>query len=107
MPKIVVSSTLRDPRWANTTVVGDASSLPEVDGDLLLVGSATLLHELLDRDLVDELRLMTFPVSIGGGLRVFGDARHRTAWRRVETTSLPNDVRLDRYERTAMSSGPS
>jgi dihydrofolate reductase len=79
MPKYVVSSTLERPRWNNTTVVG--AEVPaaikrirdEVDGDILVNGSVQLVRELIDRDLVDELRLMVFPTVIGGGLRLFPD----------------------------------
>ena len=73
MAKIVVSNTVTDPEWNNTTVLaGDAAEgvrgLKDGDGGPILVqGSATLVHALLDHDLVDELRLQVFPVSIGLG----------------------------------------
>jgi dihydrofolate reductase len=79
MPKYVVSSTLADPGWNNTTVVGgDIAGAVErirtdVDGDVLVNGSVRLVDELLARDLVDEWRLMVFPVVIGAGLRLFRD----------------------------------
>src|SRR5947207_14386391 len=79
MPKYVVSSTLKDPEWTNTTVLdGDlAEEVPkvreEVDGDVVVHGSAQLVQELLDKDLVDELRLMVFPVVLGTGKRLFGE----------------------------------
>ena len=75
MSKVVVSNTLREAEWNNTTVLsGDAvagvRALKAQDGGPILVaGSATLIHTLLDNDLVDELRLMVFPVTIGEGLR--------------------------------------
>ena len=78
MPKYVVSSTLSDPEWTNSTVVsGDlAEAVADIkskhDGDITVHGSAQLVQELLDRDLVDELRLMVFPVVLGDGKRVFG-----------------------------------
>jgi dihydrofolate reductase len=85
MPKYVVSSTLANPAWNNTTVVG--TDVPaaverirnEVDGEILVNGSVQLAGELIERDLVDELRLMLFPVVIGGGLRLFreGAGSHR------------------------------
>jgi dihydrofolate reductase len=85
MPKYVVSSTLVNPAWNNTTVVG--TDVPaavgrirnEVDGEILVNGSVQLAGELIERDLVDELRLMLFPVVIGGGLRPFreGAGSHR------------------------------
>ena len=76
MPKYVVSSTLQNPEWNNSTVI----SIDEVeelkgrlDGDLIVHGSAQLVKELVERDLVDELRLMVFPVVLGTGIRLFGD----------------------------------
>jgi len=74
MPKYVVSSTLRDPEWANTQVISldDVASLRERhDGDILVAGSISLVHGLLARDLVDELHLMIFPVVLGSGKRLF------------------------------------
>jgi dihydrofolate reductase len=79
MPKYVVSSTLTDPEWSNTTVVdGDlAAAVADIkqrhDGDVVVHGSATLAQALLDAGLVDELRLMVFPVVLGGGKRLFAD----------------------------------
>jgi dihydrofolate reductase len=82
MPKFVVSTTLKDPEWTSSTVIAGGDRLAEevtalkerFDGDLLLAGSITLVHSLLDADLVDELHLMTFPVVLGGGRRLFADA---------------------------------
>ena len=77
LPKYVVSSTLQDPSWANTTVLtGDLSeAVAELkagaDGDVVVHGSATLVHALLDEGLVDELRLMVFPIVLGSGLKLF------------------------------------
>jgi len=77
MPKYVVSSTLSDPSWNNTHVIGDvASEVPKLrdqyEGDVLVNGSAQLVTELVENDLVDELRLMVFPVVLGDGKRLFG-----------------------------------
>src|SRR5688500_4250052 len=75
MPKYVVSSTLSDPEWTNTTVLrgdlGDeVGKLRErVHGDVVVHGSARLVQALIERDLVDELRLMVFPVLLGSGKR--------------------------------------
>src|SRR6059036_2917683 len=77
MPKYVVSSTLEEPEWNNSTVLkGDvaeeASKLKrELDGDIVVHGSARLARTLLEHDLVDELRLMVFPVVLGAGKRIF------------------------------------
>ncbi len=78
MPKVVVSTTLTDPSWENTTVVagsdlpGDVGKLKQrYDGDILVAGSATLVNALREHDLVDEYRLMVHPVVLGGGKRLF------------------------------------
>jgi dihydrofolate reductase len=103
MPKYVVSSTLRDPAWENTTVLaGDAveavRELKAQDGGALLVnGSGTLVHALLEHDLVDELRLMVFPVTIGSGMRVFPESTRKTTWRLVGSRPFPATVRVDTY----------
>jgi dihydrofolate reductase len=79
MPKYVVSSTLRDPQWTNSTVLtGDVAAsvagLKEnLSGDLLVAGSRTLVGALAEHDLVDEYRLMVFPVVLGAGKRLFAD----------------------------------
>src|SRR3954451_1810767 len=79
MPKYVVSSTLSDPEWNNSTVVGGdvpaavAKLRDEVDGDVVVHGSAQLVEALLEHDLVDELRLMVFPVVLGSGKRLWGE----------------------------------
>jgi len=76
MPKFVVSSTLSDPEWNNTTVIGveDLARLKEdQDGVILVNGSRRLVDELVERDLVDEFRLMVFPIVLGMGKQLFGD----------------------------------
>ena len=81
MPKYVVSSTLTEPTWNNTTVIGldDVPALKErYDGDLLVAGSAQLVQGLLERGLVDELHLMVFPTELGAGRRLFADGAERT-----------------------------
>jgi dihydrofolate reductase len=83
MPKYVVSSTLRDPEWTNSTVLsGDVVDVitklkKEQDGDIVVHGSAQLVQSLIENDLVDELRLMVFPVVLGGGKRLFEDGVDR------------------------------
>ena len=79
MPKYVVSSTLKDPEWNNTTVIdgdlaGEVAKLKqEYDGDILVQGSASLAQALFAADLVDELHLSVHPVVLGGGKRLFGN----------------------------------
>jgi dihydrofolate reductase len=76
MPKYVVSSTLSDPDWNNSYVIttADVERLKsEIDGDILVNGSVQLVNELLDEGLVDELRLMVFPVVLGKGKKLFAD----------------------------------
>jgi len=91
MPKYVVSSTLTDPAWSNTTVIsGDLAEevgrLKErYEGDVLVAGSAQLVQGLLAADLVDELRLMVFPTVLGAGKRLFGDGADAKAFEVVDT----------------------
>jgi len=79
MPKYVASSTLENPEWNNTTVLdGDVASAlrklkQQPGGDILVHGSAELTYTLMEHDLVDEWRLMIFPIVIGAGKRCFGD----------------------------------
>jgi dihydrofolate reductase len=97
MPKYVVSTTLRDPSWANTTVLADVDEVARIkeqhEGELLVAGSATLVRALLERGLVDELRLMIFPVVLGAGKRLFADDAARQPFQVVETKQT-GDVAL-------------
>src|SRR5690348_4384963 len=83
MRKYVVSSTLSDPEWTNTTVIdGDlgeaiARIKEENDGDVVVHGSRQLAQALIDKGLADELRLMVFPVVLGAGKRLFGDTSEK------------------------------
>lgn len=103
MPKVVVSNTLTKPEWNNTTVLsGDilkgVRELKEGEGGPILVaGSATLVHTLLEHDLIDELRLMVFPVSIGAGLRVFPDIHKKIFWKLADLRTYPSGVRVEVY----------
>ena len=91
MPKYVVSSTLRDPTWSNTTVLsGDVSGSlaklkEDVDGDILVAGSRRLVGTLVANDLVDEYRLMVFPVVLGAGEKLFPDTGGASALTVVES----------------------
>jgi dihydrofolate reductase len=98
MPKYVVSSTLENPAWNNTTVIrGDVTEeVPrlkgDVAGDILVAGSRTLVHGLIENDLVDELRLMIFPVILGSGRRVFPDTPDKTVLELVETRAYDSVI---------------
>ena len=104
MPKYVVSSTLQEPGWNNSTVlkgdvVQEVSKLrQEQDGNIVVHGSAQLVQTLLEHDLVDELRLMVFPVVLGAGKRLFGDTSDKRAMRLVDTRAIDGDVVLLTYE---------
>ena len=88
MKKYVVSSTIGEPEWNNTDVVGvgDIGRLREQDGgDILVNGSVQLVKTLLENGLVDELRLMVFPVVLGAGKRLFGDTAKSAPLELVES----------------------
>ena len=105
MPKYVVSSTLKDPDWTNTTVLdGDVVEevkklKDEVDGDVVVHGSAQLVQTLVEHDLVDELRLMVFPVVLGTGKRLFGDTTDKKPMRLVDSKVVGEGVAIQVYER--------
>jgi dihydrofolate reductase len=106
MPKYVVSSTLEDPEWNNTTVLkGDAvqaaSKLKEdLDGIVQVPGSLRLVQALIEADLVDELHLMVFPVVLGTGRRLFGETSEKSDWRLTEARPVgPEGVLVLIYER--------
>ncbi len=102
--KYVVSSTLQHPAWNNTTVlkgdvVSEASRLKQyVTGDIVVAGSFQLLHTLLDHDLVDELRLMIYPVVLGIGKRLFADTSDTKPMRLVGNKTVAGDLALLTYE---------
>jgi dihydrofolate reductase len=105
MPKYVFSSTLRDPTWTNTTVLGGdlPAAVSEVndrhDGDVVVHGSAQLAQGLLARDLVDELRLMVFPVVLGSGKRLFGPTDDKKPLRLADTKVVGDGVAILTYQR--------
>jgi dihydrofolate reductase len=90
MPKYVVSSTLSDPEWNNTRVV-TLDEIPELEGELLVNGSGQLVQSLLERGLVDELRLMVFPTVLGTGRRLFGETSSELPFRLVKSTPVGED----------------
>ena len=90
MPKYVASSTLSDPEWNNTRIV-TLDELPELEGELLVNGSGQLVHALLERGLVDELRLMVFPTVLGTGRRLFGETASEVPLRLVKSTPVGGD----------------
>ena len=105
-PKYVASTTLIDPQWADTTVLsGDlAATVGELKakpgGELQVVGSLSLVRWLLDNDLVDEITLLTYPVVVGQGARLFPDAGQDTALELVESRATTSGVTMQVY-RTA------
>jgi dihydrofolate reductase len=94
MPKYVVSSTLEHPVWTNSTiltgsVVDEVSKLKQnVDGEILVYASYQLARTLMEHDLVDELRLVVFPVVLGAGERLFGEAGVTTPLRLLESRTI-------------------
>jgi dihydrofolate reductase len=103
MPKYVVSGTLEDPEWNNTTVIeGDLGSAvqklkDEFQGDILVNGSVQLVNALIDQGLVDELRLMVFPTVLGAGKRLFGE-RGQPADLRLTDSKPAKDTFILIYE---------
>jgi dihydrofolate reductase len=99
MPKYVISKTLTDPAWNNSTVlsgdpVAEITALKQrIDGDILVAGSASLVHLLAANNLVDEYRLMVFPIVLGSGKRVWADAEDATRFTVVEDRRVA-DVQL-------------
>ena len=108
MPKFVVSTTLKDPGWNNTTVLdsGDATAQvrklkEEFDGELQVPGSHRLVQELIESDLVDQINLMIFPVILGTGKRAFDE---KPEWRKLklkESKVVGEGVVVSVYERAS------
>jgi dihydrofolate reductase len=104
MPKYVVSSTLTDPAWTNTTVLGgdlaaEVARLKEtVHGDVVVHGSRQLAAALIAQDLVDELRLMVFPVVLGTGQKLFGDTDEAKKLRLTRSQIVGDGVAILVYE---------
>jgi dihydrofolate reductase len=107
MPKYVVSSTLRDPEWRNTTVLdGDvreevAKLKRDQDGDIVVHGSPRLVQALVDHHLVDEQRLMVYPVVLGTGKRLFGETSDKKSLRLVDSKIVGDGVAILIYQPAA------
>ena len=107
MPKYVVSSTLDDPSWTNSTVLkGDlaeeiAKLKQDQDGDIVVHGSAQLAQALIEQELVDELRVMVFPVVLGTGKRLFGDTTDKKSLELTDSKIVGDGVALLVYEPAA------
>ena len=105
MPKYVVSSSLETADWENSTILsGDfaeeiAKLKREVDGVILVAGSATLVQGLIEHDLIDELRLMVFPVALGSGRRLFGETDDKKPLKLVDSKTVGDGIALLTYER--------
>ncbi len=106
MPKYVYSTTLGSADWQNTTVLsGDLATdiarvKEEVDGDVLIAGSAQLVKGLLAADLLDELRLMLFPVVLGGGKRLFADDGRKVPLTLSDARTVGAGVQILTYEKS-------
>jgi len=105
MPKYVVSATLQDPVWTNSTVlkgdvVAEVSALKrKLDGDIVVYASRQLVRTLLDHDLVDELRLTVHPVVLGAGERLFGETSDKKPLRLTSARVLGDGLAYLTYER--------
>jgi dihydrofolate reductase len=100
MPKYVVSSTLESPEWSNTTVlsgdvVEEVTKLKQqYERDIVVHGSAQLAQTLIEHDLVDELRLMVYPVVVGAGKRLFAETSQKKNLRLVETKTFNDGIHV-------------
>jgi dihydrofolate reductase len=104
LPKYVVSATLAEPRWNNSTVlrgdvVNEVSKLrQELAGDIVVYGSRQLVHTLMEHDLVDELRLIVYPVVLGDGERIFGETSDKKTIRLLDTATVGDGLAFLTYE---------
>jgi dihydrofolate reductase len=98
MPKYVLSSTLEQPKWNNSTilkgnVVKEVSKLKgQLDEEIVVAGSIRLVRTLMEHDLVDEVRLMIYPVVLGAGERLFGETSEKKPMRLVNTQTVDDDL---------------
>jgi dihydrofolate reductase len=117
LPKYVVSATLANPAWNNSTVLkgdvlNEVSTLKQhIDGDIVIAGSFQLVRTLIEHDLVDELRLKIFPVALGAGKRLFGETSDKKPMRLLDTQTLEGGIAYLTYQagsgRLAASDGAS
>ena len=104
MPKYVVSSTLEEPDWNNSTVlegdvVTEVSKLKQqLDGEIVVPASYQLGRTLIEHDLVDELRLVVFPVVLGAGERLFGETSEKKPMRLVDTKTIGDGLAFLTYK---------
>jgi dihydrofolate reductase len=105
-PKVVVSTTLTNPEWKNSSVISQnvpdaiAKLKEQTKGTILVAGSGTLVRTLLEHDLVDQLRLMVFPTILGRGKRLFPDGIDRLKFRLTESRTVgPDGVQVQVYDR--------
>jgi dihydrofolate reductase len=105
LPKYVVSATLEDPSWNNSTVVsGDVLDVVselrhQFAGDIVIPASFRIVRTLLEHDLVDEMRLKVFPVVLGAGERLFGETSGARAMRLANVRTLDGDTAFFTYVR--------
>ena len=104
LPKYVVSSTLEEPKWNNSTVLkGDVLSevsklKQELSGEIVVAASFQLVHTLMEHDLVDELRLRIFPVALGAGERLFGETSGKKPMRLLGTQAVEGGIAYLTYQ---------
>jgi dihydrofolate reductase len=104
MPKYVVSSTLAAPKWNNSTVltgepVAEVSKLKQtLEGEVILPASYQLARTLIEHDLVDELRLVVFPIALGAGERLFGEMKDKKPMRLINTRTVGDGLIFLTYE---------
>jgi len=104
LPKYVVSSTIEQPVWRNSTVIqGDlldeVTKLREtIDGEIVVYASRPLVHTLMEHDLVDEIRLIVFPVVLGAGARLFGETDDKRPLRLIDTRTVGDHLAYLAYE---------
>jgi dihydrofolate reductase len=107
MPKYVISSTLEDPEWNNTTVlrgdvVEEVTKLKEkYEGDIIVHGSPQLAQTLIEHDLVDAIHLQVYPVIVGAGKRLFADTSVTKRLRLAEAKTVGDGIHILIYERVA------